>query len=125
MAPARRKKKKGRAARFLLLAGLTLLIVGFIARRTIPMLIKHGGHLPAASTNGDTGGRQGLVGAGEKLHPPADIPRYAGDGAAAGQRLPPAAGNDSHDGGEKNQSGEHITGPESRQLDDLIKEKSR
>jgi len=126
LTPARRKKKKGKAARFLLLAGLSLLIAGFIARRTIQVLIKHDGHSPAASADADTGGQQGLVGGGEKLHPPADIPRYVGGGesVAGGQRLPPVAGNETHRG-EKNQSGEHITGPESRQLDDLIKDKSR
>jgi hypothetical protein len=107
-----------------LAAGLTLLIAGFIARRTIQKLVRDEGRSPAYA---DTGAQPGLVGGGEKLHPPADIPRYAGGGerAAGGQRKPSQARNDSPDGGEKNRSGEHITGAETRRLDDLIKEKSR
>jgi len=126
LAPAKRKKKKGRAARFLLLALLTLLIAGFIARRTIQRLIRQDA-LSRSSANADTGEQQGLVGAGERLHPSDDRPRYAGGGGGADGGAPIAspARNDSHHGAEKNQSGEHITGSERRQLDDLIKEKSR
>ncbi|HEY2106307.1 MAG TPA: hypothetical protein VGH29_11015 [Candidatus Binataceae bacterium] len=122
MASARRKKTKGRAARFLLLALLTLLIAGFIARRTIQRLVKH--DASAASANADTGGQQGLVGGGESLHPPDDKPRYAG-GADSGPPIASPARNDWRSGAGKNPSGEHITGSERRQLDDLIKQKSR
>ena len=124
MAP-RRKKKKGRAARFLLLALLTLLVAGFIARRTIQRLIRQDAE-SAASANADTGGPQGPVGGGDRLHPPDHVPRYAaGADSAAGGSPPGSPGNDLRNGAAKNQSGEHITGSERRQLDDLIKEKSR
>jgi hypothetical protein len=124
LAPAKRKRKKGRAAGFLLLALLTLLIAGFIARRTIQRLIKQDAE-SAASANADTGGPPGLVGGGERPHPSGDI--TAGGGNDAAGRLPVAAprGNDLHKGAEKKQPGERITGSERRQLDDLIKEKSR
>ncbi|HEV3110308.1 MAG TPA: hypothetical protein VGY99_07420 [Candidatus Binataceae bacterium] len=124
MAPAKRKKRKGRAARFLLLALLTLLIAGFIARRTIQRLIKQDADA-AASANADTGGQQGLVGGGERLHPPDDIAAGGDNGAGGGPAAASPAGNRLHSGAEKNRSGERITGSDRRQLDDLIKQKSR
>lgn len=123
MARARRKKK-GRAAGFLLLAGLALLIAGFIARREIPNLIRQA-HSPAAAAHADIGGVPDLSG-GEKLHPPDEPRLYAGTGeGGAGQRTVSPGGNDSHSAARENQSGEHINGSERRQLDNLIKEKSQ
>jgi hypothetical protein len=119
----RAKKKKGRAAGFLLLAGLALLIAGFIARREIPILIKEAGHSPAAAAHADIGG----ISDGEKLQPPAEPRLYAGssDSSAGVERSASPAANVVHDTNQENQSGEHLSDTERRQLDNVIKEKSR
>jgi hypothetical protein len=127
LARARRKKSKGRAARFLLLAGLALLIAGFVARHEIPFLIKHDGHSPAAAAHADIEGGQGLAGSIEKLHPPIDRHLYAGggEGSANGKWLSSPGAKGSHDATRDDRLGEHISNPERRQLNDLIEEKSR
>jgi hypothetical protein len=107
VARSKRKKRKGKAASFLLLAGLTLLIAGFIARREIPGLIRSSRPAPQRPAQGNSGRVPGLAGGGENLHSPSGTDVYA-DGAA-----------------QTNQSGEHITGSERRALDALIKQKSR
>jgi len=122
----RRNKNKGRAAEFLFLAGLALLIAGFVARHEIPFLLKHAAHSPAAPAHADIGGAEGVAGALGKLHPPADRRLYAGgDSGDDASRSALPAGNGLHGEPGENQPGEHITGPERRQLNDLIKEKSR
>ncbi len=124
-AKARRKKKKGRGIGFLLLAGLSLLIAAFIARREIPGLIKHASRSPAAPAQADTGGLEGLAGGGEKLHPPAEPRLYAGGGdrAVAARRLA-SPSKDSHEGAASDRPGEYINGSERQRLESLIKEKS-
>lgn len=122
MAVSRRKKKKGRAATFLLLAGLTLLIAAFIARRTVLKLISEDAQTPAAAI-ADTGAPP-EPGAGSGPNVPDDAHRYAGasDRTAAGATHDR---NDPNKDAAKNHPGEHITGSERRQLDTLIREKSR
>jgi hypothetical protein len=107
LARSKRSKRKSRAVGFLFLAGLTLLIAGFIARREIPGLIRHSRprlHLP---DRGDSGQAQGLAAGLEKLHSPPDSAVHADCTT------------------QSNGSGEQITGSERRALNDLIKEKSR
>ncbi len=102
-----------------------MLIAGFIARREIPNLIRQA-HSPAAAAHADIGGLTGLGGDGEKLHPPTEPRLYAGSGASdSGQPVVSPGANDSHSAEQENQSGEHISGGERRQLDNLIKEKSQ
>ncbi len=120
MARAKRKRK-GRAAAFLLLAGLALLIAGFIARHEIPILIKEAGRSPAAPANADIGGISG----GEKLHPPGAAPMYASGGGGGARESEAPGVTDSHKPKQENQSGEHLTGAERRQLENVIREKSR
>jgi hypothetical protein len=107
LARSKSRKRKGRAASLLLLAGLTLLIAGFIARREIPGLIRHSRPRLGLPARGDNGQVQGLAESGENLHSPADNAVHA-DATA-----------------QSNGSGEHITASERRALDDLIKQKSR
>jgi hypothetical protein len=120
LARTRKKKSKGRAARFLLLALLVVLIAGFIARREIPVLIHNAAR---GSADADTGGRRSLDEGRENLHSSAGGGLSANGGPVGGQPMVSPAGNDVQANGKP--PGEHITSAERRQLDDLIKEKSR
>jgi len=124
---SRRKKRKSRAAGFLTMAGLTVLIAGFVARHEIPTLIRQAAHSPAARANADTGAPDSLGGDVERLPPRADSPVYAsgGNGDAAQQKMGSRGTAEARDQVKKNPSGEHITAAERRQLDKLIGEKSR
>ncbi len=115
-----RRRRNGRAAAFLLLAGLALLIAGFIARHEIPILIKEAGRSPATPANADLGG-------GEKAHPPDAPPMYANgrSGTARDSQSESPGITDSQKPAQENQSGEHLTGAERRQLEKVITEKSR
>jgi hypothetical protein len=107
---------------FLLLAGLTLLIAGFIARREIPGLIRQN-HFSPAPGHSDNGSAPGLADGSEKFHPLANTGVYADGarGAAGAQNAVLAAPAGSQD----EQAGERITGSERRALDDMIDQKSR
>jgi hypothetical protein len=121
VARAKRRRNKGRAYRFFLLAALTLLMAAFIARREIPFLMKlgiDGPHRPARDASEN---RQRLVGGGENLHPsltPADEDGRASQGAARSENQPPG-------GPKRAPAGEEITGSERRQLGALIKDRSQ
>ncbi len=119
MALARRKRRRGRAAGFILLAGLSLLIAGFIARHEIPILIKEAGRSPAAPASADIG----AAGGSKALPPPSAAPMDASAGMARAVQSPRAT--DSHGANQDNQSGERLTGAERRQLENVIREKSR
>jgi len=121
VARAKRRRNKGRAYRFFLLAALTLLMAAFIARREIPFLMKlgiDGRHRPA---RGASENPQRLVGGGENLHPyltPAGEDGRASQGAARSENQPPG-------GPKKAPAVEEITGSERRQLGELIKGRSQ
>jgi hypothetical protein len=61
VARARRKRRKSKALGFFLLAGLTLLIAGLIARHEIPFLIRHSHHRAHANVIGDNAASGSLV----------------------------------------------------------------
>ncbi len=117
---ARSTKKKGRGLGFIFLAGLTLLIAGFIARHEIPLLIKEAGQSPARPAQADVG--SDVRGAMPGYHPPSRL--YAGAGRASSQRLE-SGSRDSDQEDEKKGPHENITDSERRQLNKLIQEKSR
>ncbi len=119
MARVKRKTNRGRAIRLLLLAGLTLLIAGFIARREIPSLIERTARSPAGA-DADYGGQGASPANQTDPHPSAGHREYAGNRTRQAPDAASKAGGD-----QENQSGEHITGSDRRQLDKLIEQKSR
>ena len=123
MARARKRtKNRGKAARFFLLAFLALLIAGFIARRSIPLLMKQHTRPAAVPVQGDDNAKQpGLAGAGENLRPPVTSDRP--DGGA--KQLAAHSTNAVRSRVLKDPAGEQLTGAERRRLDNLIKERSR
>jgi hypothetical protein len=116
-----RGKKKGRGIGFLFLAGLTLLVAGFVARHEIPFLLEQAGQSPARPAQADTGNRN-LTGGMPDYRPPAGL--YAGAGAMEQKRAQAAASN-SNGSLEKNAPRENITNSEREQLNRVIKEKAR
>jgi hypothetical protein len=121
VARSKRRRNKIRAFGFFLLAALTLLIAGFIARGEIPFLMGSGVDVvphraPAALAN-----RHGLVAGGKNLHPA--VTPAGEDGNAA--QVAPASGNQRRNSPGKGSSTEDITGSERQQLGELIKERSR
>jgi hypothetical protein len=105
-----------------MLAGLTLLIAGFVARHEIPNLIEETRESPAPPAQADTGSHS-LRGGMPDYHPPSHL--YAG-AIESGQK--PAHSESAADGsGEprKNAPHESITDSEREQLNRVIKEKSR
>jgi len=119
---ARPAKKKGRGAGFLLLAGLTLLIAGFVARHEIPQLIRGAEQSPAQPAQADVGVQERRGGMPD-FHPPNR--QYAGAGPAHRDR--PHSNRGITPGRESEKSGprENITDSERRQLNEVIKQKSR
>ncbi len=116
-----RRKKKGRGIGFLLLAGLTLLIAGFVARHEIPRLIEEAGQSPARPAQADTGNRA-LTGGMPDYRPPSRL--YAGAGATEQKRTETERPN-SNDASDNSAPREKITNSEREQLNKVIKEKSR
>jgi hypothetical protein len=117
----KRTKNRGRAARFFLLAFLALLIAGFIARRSIPLLMKPHTRPAAVPVHRDSASEPALAGAGENLHPPVTSDRP--DGGA--KQLAAHSTDTVRSRVLKNPAGEQLTGAERRRLDNLIKERSR
>jgi hypothetical protein len=115
----KRKKKQSRAYRFFLLAALTLLIAGFIARHEIPLLIRNSRRPAPAHVSEDRENFPDLAAPGGNLHPP--VVSEAADDRA--RRLADHLKNDLR----ARQSPPHdeLTGAERQRLGDLIKERSR
>jgi hypothetical protein len=110
--------KKGRGAGFLLLAGLTLLIAGFVARHEIPGLIRQAAQSPAQPAQADIGVQEHRGGMPD-FHPPGSL--YAGAGTGDEKRHVLSQDRKS----DKNGPSEHITDSDRRQLDQVIKDKAR
>jgi hypothetical protein len=115
-----RKKRKGRGLGFIFLAGLTLLIAGFIARHEIPILIKEAGQPSARPAQADIG--SDVRGATSGYRPPSRV--YAGAASASGKRLESRSRDSDQEIGKKGPH-DNITDSERRQLNKLIQEKSR
>jgi hypothetical protein len=118
----KRTRNRAKAARFFLLAFLALLIAGFIARRSIPLLMKaHTRPAAVPVQGGDSAKEPGLARAGENLHPPVTAGRPEG----GAKQLAAHSTNTVHSRVLENPAGEQLTGAERRRLDNLIKERSR
>jgi hypothetical protein len=122
VARAKRRKRKGRAVGFFLLAGLTLLIAGFIARREIPFLIRHGYHHPPTSINGDNAMPRTLATGGANTN--------HSDAAAKTRNVAAVAARDQYANGaqtaaETEEPREDLSSSDRQQLGKLIKERAR
>jgi hypothetical protein len=119
VARSKRRRNKSKAFRLFLLAALTLLIAGFIARREIPALMKSGiDAVPHRATDGVTphahaAGGADLQPAVVSAHDQGGAPVQAEPGAKRQRRGNSVIG-----------SGEEITGSERQQLGELIRERS-
>jgi hypothetical protein len=98
---------------------VTLLIAAFLARREIPFLMKSGIDARPRPARGASEKPQRLVGGSENLH---SSVTPAGEDAS---RVAARSGNQPDSGPQKAPAGEEITGPERRQLGELIKDRSR
>jgi hypothetical protein len=121
VARAKKRKKKSRAYRFFLLAALTLLIAGFIARREIPLLMRHSSRPPPPHVSEDRENFPDLAAPGENLHPPV-VSDSSDDGA---RQLAAHLKKDLRASAQQGHPHEEITGAERQKLGDLIKERSR
>lgn len=119
--PKKRRKNKSRAARFFLLAALTLLIAGFIARREIPILMRPSHRLAPARVGEERGSLRDFTVPGENLHAPAVSASPDGSAKDLAARLK----KDLRVRAPQGPPHEKITGTERQQLGDLIKERSR
>ncbi|GEM_PF-3904504 len=104
-----------------MLAALTLLIAGFVARHEIPNLMQQAGESPARPAQADTGNRD-PTGAMSDYHPPSRL--YAGTSETQPKGMEPQS-PPGWSGGSANQPHEHITDSEREQLNKLIQEKAR
>ncbi|MGO9059800.1 MAG: hypothetical protein ACLQU2_20835 [Candidatus Binataceae bacterium] len=122
MARAKRRRNKSRAFRFFLLAGLTLLIAAFIARREIPFLMKSGINARPRPARGASENPQRLVRAGENHHSSLTLADEVGGASREVARSRDQTSSDS----EKAPAGVETAGSERRQPgEELIKYRSR
>jgi hypothetical protein len=125
VARAKRRRKKGKAFRYFMLAALTLVIAGFIARHEI-WHYEHPTPAPAKAESRapqrDTAGAPGVVppigpagATGTKVKPAA---------ASGSKRIAANAANNPRGRSHRGPAGEELSGSDRRELSDLIKERS-
>jgi hypothetical protein len=117
----KRRKSRSRAARFFLLAALTLLIAGFIARRQIPILMRPSRRPAPAPVSEGRENLPDLAGPGENLHAPA----VSASPDRSAEQLAAHLRKDLSVRARQGSPHEEITGAERQRLGDLIKERSR
>jgi hypothetical protein len=129
VARAKRRRRKSRAFGFFLLAGLTLLIAGFIARREIPFLIRHSYRRAPAAVNSDNApARTMAVGDGALHH--SGAPAKTGNAPAKTRNEDAVAVADqsakgAHVAAEGGEPPEETTRSDRQRLGNLIRERSR
>lgn len=123
----RRRRNGKRAFQYFLLAALTLLMAGFIARREVPFLMESGIDSPT-TTSGISAMRMRaamirrrlLAAEAQNLH---SSETAVGDKSAVPQAAP-ASGNQSYRSSGIDSHNEEITGAERQKLGELIRERS-